>query len=279
MILVIIIIICVWLMGQFMSAVAGAIALGIIGLYLVIALLSKIANSKKASNVSSKVFGWINKRPANAYIAIFLLFACAGLIGVLIGASQLNDSDISWQSVSYETNDSFIGIEYSEMNYGVLVTNNSDEVVTVNMKAEYYNEDKNLIRTTGDHWTGAMAPGQSKFVEFDGDEDAKYVKYFMEEQKRADYIPLNVGFDDGCEVVFSINEAEEKFTIDNNTVYDIFAGCQFIYYNEDGEVVYVNRFGSYEISANKAITEWFEMTEPTIEYETCETICYAFKEK
>lgn len=271
------IVICGWLFGQFVSAVAATIVLGLLVLYLVTSILTKLMGTKTAG----KAFDWINKSPKNTYIAIALAFVSCVLIGIILGASQLSDYDITWESASWTTKESTIGIEYEEDHSGVLVTNNGKKTVTVSMMADFYDKDENWLETNDKNWTGAIAPGQSRFVEITPDDDAAtFVKYSLEKQEKVNYMPLAAGFEDGLDVVFEINAENKDFIVKNNTSHEIaVCGCQFIYYDANGKIVYVDTVGASDIPAGKKISTWFDMEEPTKPYETVDSLIYAFYEK
>ena len=277
MIFLFLIIACVWLFGQFAYSVGVLIALGCIALYLVIALLNKAMDSK----ASSKFFSWATKTRTNSILTIVAIVLCLILTGVFIGASQLNDYDISWKSAVWSTDESFIGIEYDEKHLGALVTNSSNKTVTVNIKAEFYDSDNNYLKTSGNNWTGAIAPSGSRFVEIDLPEDAERYKIVLAEQKKVkDYVAVTAGFDSGCDVVFSIDEEENDMIIQNNTNQKIEAcGCMYVYYNADGDISYIQTFSAGDIPAKKKVAEYFKLTEPSFEYESKEVIFFAFYEK
>lgn len=277
MIIIFILIACVWLFGQFAFSVGSLIGLGLIALYLLLALLNKAMDSK----MSSKFFSWVTKSRTNSILTVVAIVLCCILIGISLGASQLYDYDISWKSVVWETGESFIGIEYDEKHLGALVTNSSDKMVTVNLKAEYYDDDGNYLDISGNNWTGAIVPNGSRFVRIDLPDEAKKYKLVLAEQKKVkDYIAVTAGFDDACDVVFYIDEEETDMIVQNNTGYEISScGCAYIYYGADGEIVYVQTFANGDIPARKQVSKHFELEEPTCEYESCEVLFYAFYEK
>ena len=277
MVLIFIIIACVWLLGQFAYAIGATIALAGIALYLVCAIIGKFSKSQAAD----KLFKWINKSPKNLGLAIVAVFLCCILIGISIGASQLNDSDISWKAVVWQTDESFMGIEYDEKRLGALVTNNSNKTVTVNIKAEFYDSNDNYLSTSGNNWTGAIAPNGIRFVEIDLPEGAKRYKLVLAEQKKVNnYIAVTAGFDGECDVVFSIDKEENNMIIQNNTNHKIEScGCMYIYYNADGDISYIQTFSAGDIPAQKKVTEYFKLNEPSFDHERCEVIFFAFYEK
>lgn len=275
--ILILVVICVWLFGQFASAIGATIALCGIALSLIIALLNKFMDSKYSTRLSV----WIGKDPKHKYIVISIIIIIPILIGILLGASELSAYDITWEYASWTTKESFLGMEYDEHHNGVLVTNNSNKTVTVCMKADFYDKNKNWLDDDTNNWTGAIAPGNSNFIEITPDnDDVYYIEYSLQEQKRVKYIPLSAGFDTSCDVVFEIDEENNDFIIKNNTNYEIEScGCEFIFYDSKGEIIFYDSVGKGDIPARKQVSTHFTLEEPSIPYEKYDVIFYAFRKK
>lgn len=271
MILIFLLIACVWLFGQFAFSVGALIGLGLIALYLLLALLN--------SKATSKFFSWATKNRTNSILSIVAIFLCCILIGVSIGASQLNDSDIDLQPVLWSTEETVLGTKYEDNYFGAFVTNNSNKTVSVNVKAEFYDKRGLRIKTSEGNWSGPIAPNGSTFVEINFPEKAETYKLSLAEQKKNNYRTAVIAGSSGdCDVIFSFDEKYNDMTVRNTTKYNIEScGCFYVYYNAKGEISYIQKFSAVDIPAGKRESKYFELDKPPVEYNKMEVFFYAFR--
>lgn len=275
--LVILIAAITFLIGEFFTAVAATIFLIGGAIAVIIKLLGKAANTKAGSSIIRK----INSDPKYIYFIIIGWFVLCGLLGVFIGASQPSEYDITLTPASWTEMDSFMGIEYEEKHFGFMVENTGDDILYVKVKADYYDKDGNLIDTTESNGRACLAPNQKSFVEVTVYEDeTTRVEYSILEVKKAKYSPVSAGLDSTFDVYFAFDYESKEWTVTNTTKEKIEAcGVQFVYYDSKGNVAYVDTVAMGDILAGKSVTDSFYPGTPYEDYETTETLTYAYYEK
>ena len=170
--------------------------------------------------------------------------------------SYVNEADIILEPIKWTSAESFIGIEYENLNFGVLVTNNGQATVQVDIKADYYSKEGYWLDETDRNRALALGAGQKIFIPVSVyEEETYYVEYSLKSLQSSNYKLLTAGFDKSNDIIFEFDFEDKEVIITNTTPYETWGcGIQFFFYDTNGNIINVETVSGGQIPAGKTVS-------------------------
>ena len=207
---------------------------------------------------------WLKKR-MSLTLLLLLVFSLGGC-----SSEYAKSEDIKLTPARWSADGSFWGIEYSEDEGGVLLTNTSTSHAKVEVIAKFYDDDRNYIDEDSKSLT--LRANGSWFVFFDKDDDVAKIEYSVTtDEPFWDVVSL-----DDIEIEYE----DEKVIVKNKSKTGTEAcSIQFVYY-KNGKIVDVvtGTVNDGYVPANEKVAEEISF-DTSVRYDEYKVNIYCLHEK